>query len=164
MKDSFRFRYYSVLCLVCLVGCFGGDFVPVSGVVTIDGEPKENVRVVFAPMATEETNTPGPPSLGVTDAEGRYELETRDGYRGAVVGKHNVTFTYADLEHLEDLRAWRGNADSKEDFEAAKAAIAYVEEQISIRGAISESSMQTIIVPERGRQDADFEIGEAHFK
>ena len=100
MKNRILFKFSLLFCLVCLSGCGGGDFAPVTGVVTVNGQPMANVRVVFAPMATADTIEPGPPSLGVTDSEGRYELSTKDGSYGAVAGQHTVTFTYDDLDDM----------------------------------------------------------------
>lgn len=90
------------LCLLSMVlacvlsGCGGGasyELVPVSGRVTLDGQPLANARVSFQP-ARDQTDT-GPGSSGVTDAEGKYVLsvagETETA--GAVPGKHMVTIS-----------------------------------------------------------------------
>jgi hypothetical protein len=79
-------------------GCGGGEsyeFVPVSGRVTLGGEPVANARVSFQP-ASGQTN-PGPGSSGVTDADGRYTLQAATPAReqGALVGKHVVTISTA---------------------------------------------------------------------
>ena len=159
MTDLFRYRYFSLLCLICLVGCGRGDLAPVSGIVTVNGQPRENVRVVFAPKATAETSIAGPPSMGVTDANGRYELTTKEGDAGAVVGDHNVSFNYDDLEHLGDLNAWLGSAESAAEEAEAKAKIAHVKSEIKLRGEISKSSRQVVTVAAGGHDDADFEVG-----
>jgi hypothetical protein len=81
-----------ILTLLALAGCGGGvNAVPVSGIVTVNGKPLENVAVNFAPLGTE--GAVGPGSSGVTDAQGHFTLKTVDErrVRGAVAGKHRVT-------------------------------------------------------------------------
>jgi hypothetical protein len=78
-------------CCLALAGCGGVRAVPVSGTVTVDGKPVEHVGVNFAPLETSGAARPG--SSGVTDAEGRFTLQTVGKRRvgGAVPGKHRVT-------------------------------------------------------------------------
>lgn len=86
-----------------LTGCGSGvKAVPVSGTVTVDGTPLENVGVNFAPIG--ETGAVGPGSSGVTDAQGRFALETVGDRRadGAVVGKHRVTLFESRGEGADD--------------------------------------------------------------
>jgi hypothetical protein len=68
---------------------------PVSGRVTLDGDPVPNVLVTFEPLAVKAFNpNPGPNSSGVTDADGRYTLRTIDADKpGAVVARHRVLIT-----------------------------------------------------------------------
>ena len=89
---------------IVLVGFTGCDFsgnAKVSGKVTFKGEPVENVRVIFTPVGGRENLNSGPYSTGVTDAEGKFYLKTRDGEQGAVAGKHKVGFGWADIEFDE---------------------------------------------------------------
>ncbi len=67
---------------------------PVSGKVTLDGQPLANVNVVFQPTADKAGIVPGPGSMGTTDAQGQYTLRLMaDSPRpGAVVGHHMVHF------------------------------------------------------------------------
>ena len=91
-----------VLCL-CLViplvfpGCGqpGYEVAPVSGRVTLDGQPMPGVHVSFQPQAGRDNQlNPGPGSVGVTDAEGRFTLRLSDPDRpGAVVAAHTVRMT-----------------------------------------------------------------------
>ncbi|MFO7907481.1 MAG: hypothetical protein R6U98_32840 [Pirellulaceae bacterium] len=85
----------SVLALT-LAGCGASsvETVPVSGTVTVDGEPAESIMVNFQPAE----GTTGPGSVGVTSADGTYSLETvgSDSKPGAVVGKHTVSLAYKD--------------------------------------------------------------------
>lgn len=83
---------------ILLAGCGGVAAVPVSGMVTVNGLPLENVAVNFTPIAAEGAEGPG--SSGVTDAEGRFSLKTIGERRanGAVVGKHRVTLSEGGIE------------------------------------------------------------------
>lgn len=78
-----------------LAGCGGGDtggytFAPAGGVVTYLGSPLAGARVIAAPEK-------GPGALGVTDAEGKFTLET-GANRGAVVGKIRVAVILAEAD------------------------------------------------------------------
>src|SRR5262249_49789958 len=82
--------------LICLAGCKSHpyDVVSVSVVVPINGKPVKDVRVGFQPTDTTKLN-PGPGSVGITDAEGRYTLKAIGlNTNGAVVGEHTVMFSY----------------------------------------------------------------------
>jgi hypothetical protein len=83
---------------LCCAGCSRGEkfvLVPVEGVVTLDGEPLADARVVFFPSPQ------GRPSSGRTDADGRFQLSYLEGQMGALAGKHKVsisTLIEADLD------------------------------------------------------------------
>jgi hypothetical protein len=82
-----RIRHLSLLVLLLLVaGCIksGPEVAPVSGRVTVDGQPMENVDVVFQPENS------GSPSYGRTDKDGHYTLGYNRNVQGALVGSHNV--------------------------------------------------------------------------
>ena len=90
--------------LACLLlvpaGCGGGDSgvqtVPVSGTVTLDGQPLAGAMVRFEPTGAGGSTAEGwIDSSGITDAQGRYTLSTPDGMSGAVVGTHKVSITTA---------------------------------------------------------------------
>ena len=70
-----------------LSGC-GGDqlpVVPVTGTVTLDGEPLGGALVEFQPI-----DSLGSPSYSATDAAGKYDLTFSQTRRGAWVGEHLV--------------------------------------------------------------------------
>jgi len=72
-------------------GCGGGPkYVPVSGVVLVDGEPYTKAVVSFQPLGTAENPAPGRGSSAYTDEQGRFVLKCDDGTNGAVVGKHRI--------------------------------------------------------------------------
>src|SRR5688572_22396068 len=94
-------RRLSLLAAVAVLsaGCSSEPYktAPVSGRVTLNGQPLASAAVLFQPVATEGNNNPGPGSYGVTDADGRYTLvlvgkETK----GAVVAKHKVRIAAHD--------------------------------------------------------------------
>jgi len=83
----------ALLVLLAAGGCGGGPkYVPVSGVVTMDGVPYPNAIVSFQPIGGKGNQDPGEGSMGVTDASGRFVLlygkAGKD--KGAVVGTHRV--------------------------------------------------------------------------
>ncbi len=88
-----RLQLAIVLSLVCIccVGCGGGgdgdrpSRVPVSGVITISGQPLAGATVVFIPVAHNYGAT------AMTDSDGAYELQTFDPKDGAVPGRYQVT-------------------------------------------------------------------------
>lgn len=74
--------------LVGVLGC-GGDHrparVPVSGVVTMGGDPVEGALVTFMPKTPE-----GEAATGTTDASGKYVLTTFERADGAVPAEYSV--------------------------------------------------------------------------
>jgi hypothetical protein len=73
-----------ILLLAAIVGCGGSGVAPVSGRVTLDGRPLQHADVMFQPDGAQR------PSVGRTDADGRYELAYKRGEPGAIVGEHTV--------------------------------------------------------------------------
>ena len=90
---SRQFFAIVVCAVVAMTGCNRSQFklVPVSGVVTMDGQPLEGAVVSFQPIATEGDNS-GPGSSGRTDASGKFSLATqaKEPEPGAVVAQHKV--------------------------------------------------------------------------
>lgn len=76
--------------IVGLAGCSNGvktpDLGQVSGTVTLNGKPLDGATVEFIPDA-------GRPSIGMTDAQGKYKLLFRADQPGAVIGTHSVRIT-----------------------------------------------------------------------
>lgn len=74
-----------------LAGCSSGtsDTPPlgqVSGAITMGGKPVSDAQVLFVPAS-------GSPSVGKTDAEGRYTLAYSQDVTGAEIGRHTVQIT-----------------------------------------------------------------------
>src|SRR5262245_18060168 len=79
------------LALMVLAGCGGGrKVVPVSGLVTLNGQPYKNAIVTFQPVGDENDPNPGRGSAGVTDENGRFNLVYDGEKPGALVGKHRI--------------------------------------------------------------------------
>jgi hypothetical protein len=115
--------------LVFALGCGGVKFAPVSGRVTLNGEPLVNAVVSFQPVKAEgAAQAPAPESTGKTDKNGEFTLAAADGRKGAWVGKHRVAISRVETVEGDD-RARRGgppqgesiparyNKDSKEEFD-----------------------------------------------
>jgi hypothetical protein len=97
----------SAVVAVLLAGCGGEPYkiAPVSGRVTLNGQPLANAAVLFQPVATKDNANPGPGSGGITGADGRYALRLVGSNRdGAVVGKHKVQITMAGKDDPADDR------------------------------------------------------------
>ncbi len=80
----------SALLVSFSLGCESGGPAkyPVTGKVSLDGQPLAGVSVTFSP-----SDRKSPTSGGKTDAQGVYTLSTTQGDKGAVVGKHLVTLS-----------------------------------------------------------------------
>jgi arylsulfatase A-like enzyme len=63
------------------------DVVPVTGIITLDGQPLAGAHVVFFPSS-------GRPAVGVTDDSGRFTLSTYEETDGALPGRHNVAIQF----------------------------------------------------------------------
>lgn len=89
---------YSVLLVVWISGCSsGGEPLPelteVTGTVTLDGKPVENISVIFQPEATDQAT-----SRGTTNAKGEFSLMYNQDASGAVPGMHKVRFAVMDAD------------------------------------------------------------------
>jgi hypothetical protein len=76
--------------VLLFIGCNTSGYAPVSGVVTVDGQPYGQAVVSFQPIGTAENPNPGRGSSAYTDKDGRFVLTSDDGDDGAVIGKHRV--------------------------------------------------------------------------
>jgi hypothetical protein len=99
---------------ISLVGCGNSRYVPVSGVVTVNGKPYRNAYLQFQPMATADNPNPGRGSIGHTDENGRFTLKTDDGHEGAVIGKHRVRITTKYSKELKGYEVWNPELNKAE--------------------------------------------------
>jgi hypothetical protein len=121
----------ALLLLFALGGCGTKGLAPVSGTVTLDGQPLPDASVNFQPLDSTKS---GLGSSGKTDASGRYSLRVvMDDKTGAVIGKHRVsisTVTEEDPSYdpppgrfkrpLRDRLPARYNAKSQLEFEVTR--------------------------------------------
>ena len=139
----------SLLFLLCIFmsGCSTSEFplAPVSGVVTLDGQPLQGARLTFQPRSLPGAILAGPPSYGITDAAGRYQLETHHGHTGAVVAIHRVTIS------TELKKADEGGTNEL---------IILAEERLPPR--YNNRSRLTYEVTEEGTDKCDFELTSSH--
>lgn len=72
--------------MVLVAGCgkSGPELAPVSGRVTLNGQPLENADISFQPDNAKS------PSAARTDKDGHYELGYKRGVLGGIVGQHTV--------------------------------------------------------------------------
>lgn len=100
MHLSRCYRTVLVGSVIALVAGCGGDsrFAPVSGVVTLDGEPVANATVAFL------SKEGGRRAFGTTGADGAYELSTLSPGDGAVPGEHLVTISAVDIVEDEKTK------------------------------------------------------------
>jgi hypothetical protein len=137
-----------VLALLVLVaaGCKKEpyDTAPVSGRITINDKPYAKIAIMFQPVATDGSNTPGPGSYGITDDDGRFTLKLVDkDTKGAVVGKHRVWITnYSETDDVYD------DTPKKRPPPAIR---------VPGRYSFMEGKME-FIVPPSGTDSADFKL------
>jgi hypothetical protein len=124
------------LFLVATCGCGGSQVktVPVSGAVTLDGQPLAGATITFQPV---DGQTIAPGSHGKTDAKGQYQLQvTVTRQAGAVPGKHRVRISSARTTTSDD-------------------AVLPVEDRVPAR---YRDGSETFEVPTQGTDKADFRM------
>jgi hypothetical protein len=98
--------------LVSLSGCSGGGgfaVAPVRGKVTFDGQPVQGGVITFRPVAAQAdaAREAGKPASAEVGNDGTFVLSTYGSQDGAVVGRHQVTYTPVSkgAESYEDTPA-----------------------------------------------------------
>ena len=125
-------------------GCAGGGAVPVSGRVTLDGQPLAGAHVSFQPLASGGSAgaSAGSGSYGITGADGTYTLRLADGDRpGAVVGQHRVEINIRNDSDDDTDRHSRPPPQSKR-----------------LPARYNLQSDLTFEVPPGGKSDANFDL------
>lgn len=91
--DAAPLLVLSALALLISIGCgqSGPGLLPVSGRVTVDGEPVESGTVTFYPGS-------GRPATSELSSGGRYQLTTYNSGDGAVSGHYVVTIYAQDVQ------------------------------------------------------------------
>ncbi|MEL7497055.1 MAG: hypothetical protein AAFN77_05555 [Planctomycetota bacterium] len=173
MKRTIRMAMplLAVACLM-LVGCSNGyTVVPVSGTVTINGEPAAGVKIVYYPKGTEANPAPGPYSSATSGADGKYSLVTRDGETGAIVGDHRVAIEMNDggegvtQEMLDEAKGEMEENQSdgdKESFDKARKRYLRMKKQMEKVAKIPKEYMDgktiSVTVGKSGTDTADIDL------
>lgn len=134
-----------VTCSLCFVlfGCGGGDdlkmdLAPVSGVVTVDGQPvKKPVVTFYGPS--------GPPGVGVGNENGEFTIKT-SGHDGAPIGKCKVTVTVAT--DASEAMTTDGN----------EAALAKEKGPVDAKFSSAATTPLSVDVPKEGKPDVKLEV------
>jgi hypothetical protein len=164
MKSRTQFAVPCLIAAMLMVGCgpSSGTIAPVSGKLTVDGKPMPGVEIIFSPKMTDTNSNPGPYSFGTTDEEGNFELKTRYGDKGAVIGWHIVTMQYSDLEAgaMDNLRAELAEIRSMGEGDAAavQAQIDEVTKKLKGRAVIPADAEGEFEVIQGKNNVADFEF------
>jgi hypothetical protein len=93
---------FATVCAVLSAGCGGSKLgtVPVSGTLTIDGQPADNIEITLAPV-----DTAMPVATGLVKG-GSFELFTGvQGESGAVPGKYKVVLAVRAATSQEEAKA-----------------------------------------------------------
>ncbi len=78
-----------------LAGC-GGDLEPVTGVVTLDGQPVQGSSTLHGTVMFYPESGRGAPATGMVDANGRYSIAT--GANGGVLpGRYRVAVDISEI-------------------------------------------------------------------
>jgi hypothetical protein len=122
------------------MGCSGNaDRVPVSGIVTFNGKPVSNARIVATPVL-ENSASPLTSSYGITDEKGFYSLRSiKNDQSGAVVGLHRIRIVKVDTKYKS------GETDVPEDITSR------------LPPKATDGSI-TLEIPPKGTTSANFEF------
>ena len=90
----------AALALSLATGCGGPKLAPVSGKITVAGQPATRGTVTFMPE--ESKGTSGKAAVGEIGPDGTYTLRTFDPGDGAIVGHHRVLVSGRGLEDAEN--------------------------------------------------------------
>ncbi len=94
LRQSIALVVASLSMVIVCVGCGSKvpyNVAPVSGTVTLDGQPLTGGKVMFAPIAQGNTAKAGKPGFGQLNADGTFVISTYSDGDGAVVGMHWVS-------------------------------------------------------------------------
>src|SRR5262249_53014553 len=139
-----RARLVLGLALLMVLGCGSGKkYAPVSGKVTLNGQPLVGATVNFQPIAPPGSVEAAPSSAGKTNEKGEYTLTVATGEKGAWVGQHRVMISALDAQVGEgDARPPRGGWPMKD----------------KVPPKYNTDSKETFTVPKGGTDKADFAL------
>lgn len=129
-------------------GCLGSPdappTAPVSGIVTVKGQPKAGLNVTFQPEAG------GRPASGITDENGEFTLTTFNTGDGAIVGTHQAGVAAGSVDENE--------SPPMPGFPGYEEWMKKQREAIDPKYADPKKSGLTYTVPEEGLSDLKIEI------
>ncbi len=140
-------KWFAGALLAFVMGCSGEgfEFAPVTGKVTIEGQPAVDFHVSFEPIASGKSPISGPGSVGVTDSEGKFSLlSVPNKSQGAVVGKHRVRIVVQRRD--------------SEDEDAVVARLKKGDSFQQLPPKYHDSTELTFDVPAQGSNKANFEL------
>ena len=155
--SCYPLRTLLLILVATVAGCGGSNYPPVSGKVTMNGQPVPSVTVVFTPVGSADAPNPGPYSTGVTDEQGDFTLQTRHDNGGAVPGPHRVGIEYGDKEELRDLKSELSEAD-EESKPAIETKIKELRALFKSRIKVPANVIYKFEVPTEGTSKANFEL------
>jgi hypothetical protein len=136
-----RTRFLFAFLLVPVVGCGGQKVAPVSGKVTMNGQPLAGAIISFQPDLESYEDAPG--STGKTNDKGEYTLKLLTGENGARVCKHKVRINqWATKPGAKDAPSERGGPP--------------LEDKVPAR--YNDATELTFTVPSSGTSKADFDL------
>lgn len=114
------------------------------------------------PKAVGNNHSPGPFSTGVTDENGVFTLTTRYKDPGAVVGPHQISFEWANMD-FDAMGTLREDLANAKDDQAKTAEIKKEIDELKQRRKnlpkVNIHQVDQFTVPEAGTDAANFEIG-----
>jgi hypothetical protein len=119
MRLKSRLEFFAVCYLILsasIAGCgqSGPELAAVSGRVTVDGQPMENLDVTFQPDEMR------PASYGRTDASGHYELGYKRGVQGALLGQHTVRIRSLDAKAPQIAARFNAQSELRREVKAGE--------------------------------------------
>jgi hypothetical protein len=168
-KSNYRLRTMWALSGLCFFLLFSAcvvpfakkelELTPVTGKITLEGEPIADAKVVFLPQKLFiEQSLPHPPAAAVTDADGTFRLRT-DGADGAPAGDYLVLISKRDdqpsieqpdlsvIELIRDLDEPRNDLPT-EPWMSAETIPFFYNRQTTLR----------FTIPPKGTNQADFQL------
>ena len=148
-------RFFAGILLLS-AGCGDGQLVaPVSGTVTLDGNPLAGATITTQPIAASGNN-PGSGSFGTTDEQGRFELElVKPAVKGAIIGEHRVMISQASAKESSTVvvKGEDGVEFHTDDPNAHRAGVGTSKWPTRF----TDGSLHLTVPPE-GKQDANFDL------
>src|SRR5262245_51232722 len=105
------------LLLTAVAGCSGGKTASVSGQVTYNGKPVTGGSLSFSPVPANGQQEPGKPGNAVVGDDGKYVVGTYGESDGAVIGKHQVSYSAPVLPFPEGREPRPGESPPRSGFE-----------------------------------------------